>query len=107
MEKHGIVVAFAPLDVRSLYSYGDRVLGRPVVLSNARTGDRYESRFWLAHEPGHLLLHARGSRYRERGQKVLEDEASVFAAEFLTPESEMIAAAQHIRANGAGPCISQ
>ena len=51
-----------------------------IFINNQISGDRY--RFTLAHELGHLLLH-------EYPTESMEDEANLFASEFLVPEIEI------------------
>lgn len=85
LEARGIVLTMAPLDEKSIHSYSDVLFSRPLVFSNARSGDRYRSRFFLGHELAHLLMHPRKvTAYRV---PTAEEEASAdaFAAELLTP----------------------
>jgi len=62
------------------------VLGRPLVLLSADKDNGYRSRFDLAHELGHLVLHRhiRHSNERER-HKLLEQQGHRFAGAFLLP----------------------
>ncbi|NML33353.1 XRE family transcriptional regulator [Paraburkholderia antibiotica] len=62
------------------------VLGRPLVLLSADKDNGYRSRFDLAHELGHLILHRHIPRSTERERhKQLEAQAHRFAGAFLLP----------------------
>jgi Zn-dependent peptidase ImmA (M78 family)/DNA-binding XRE family transcriptional regulator len=61
-------------------------LGRPIVLLSADKDNGYRSRFDLAHELGHLILHRYIPRPTERDRhKQLEQQAHRFAGAFLLP----------------------
>ncbi|WP_280156395.1 XRE family transcriptional regulator [Piscinibacter sp. XHJ-5] len=61
-------------------------LGRPIVLLSADKDNGYRSRFDLAHELGHLILHKHIARPNERDRyKQLELQAHRFAGAFLLP----------------------
>ncbi|MBG6094797.1 helix-turn-helix domain-containing protein [Nocardioides luteus] len=89
IEAHGIVVTLIPLTnaaVTRVSAYSTDALGRPLIIvtpERAVSVSRY--RFTCAHEVGHLLLHPNplpGDRQQER-------EADEFAAELLTPRTEI------------------
>lgn len=62
------------------------VLSRPLVLLSADKDNGYRSRFDLAHELGHLILHRYIPRQTERERhKQLEQQAHCFAGAFLLP----------------------
>ncbi|MBL8380988.1 MAG: ImmA/IrrE family metallo-endopeptidase [Burkholderiales bacterium] len=62
------------------------VLDRPLVLLSSDKDNGYRSRFDLAHELGHLVLHRRILRAVERDRhKQLESQAHRFAGAFLLP----------------------
>jgi len=62
------------------------VLERPLVLLSADKDNGYRSRFDLAHELGHLVLHRFIARPTERDRyKQLEQQAHRFAGAFLLP----------------------
>jgi Zn-dependent peptidase ImmA (M78 family)/DNA-binding XRE family transcriptional regulator len=62
------------------------VLGRPLILLSADKDNGYRSRFDLAHELGHLILHRHIPRPTERDRhKQLEQQAHRFAGAFLLP----------------------
>jgi len=62
------------------------VLERPLVLLSADKDNAYRSRFDLAHELGHLILHRHIPRPTERDRhKLLEQQAHYFAGAFLLP----------------------
>lgn len=61
-------------------------LGRPLVLLSADKDNGYRSRFDLAHELGHLILHRYIIRPTDRERhKQLEKQAHYFAGAFLLP----------------------
>ncbi len=61
-------------------------LGRPLVLLSADKDNGYRSRFDLAHELGHLILHRHITRPTDRERhKQLEKQAHHFAGAFLLP----------------------
>lgn len=61
-------------------------LGRPLILLSADKDNGYRSRFDLAHELGHLILHRYIARPTERDRhKQLEQQAHRFAGAFLLP----------------------
>ncbi|THD11270.1 XRE family transcriptional regulator [Metallibacterium scheffleri] len=61
-------------------------LGRPLVLLSSDKDNGYRSRFDLAHELGHLILHRHIARPTERERyKQLEVQAHRFAGAFLLP----------------------
>lgn len=61
-------------------------LGRPLILLSADKDNGYRSRFDLAHELGHLILHRYIPRPAERDRhKQLEQQAHSFAGAFLLP----------------------
>ena len=63
-----------------------RVLDRPLVLLSADKDNGYRSRFDLAHELGHLILHRHIARPTDRERhKELEHQAHRFAGAFLLP----------------------
>lgn len=62
------------------------VLDRPLILLSADKDNGYRSRFDLAHELGHLVLHRHIQRPTERDRhKLLEQQAHRFAGAFLLP----------------------
>ncbi|CUU54982.1 Zn-dependent peptidase ImmA, M78 family [Parafrankia irregularis] len=89
MEHHGLIVTlvpFAGMATATVDAFSTSHLPRPVVvLTPDRADDVYRHRFTAAHELGHLLLHPDTAP----GDAVQEKEADAFAAEFLTPSSEI------------------
>lgn len=95
-EAHGIRVLGIPLaDVKvDAFSFWS-AQGRPFIfLSRVKTAER--SRFDLAHEIGHLVLHSDVTRTEEATDRQIEHEANIFAAEFLLPT-------ESLRAKLSGP----
>jgi len=89
LENHGIVVSHVPFAgdaTATIDAFSTSHLPRPLVVTTPdRANDVYRHRFTAAHELGHLLLHhdaAPGDIQQER-------EADTFAAELLTPITEI------------------
>ncbi|MDF3341685.1 XRE family transcriptional regulator [Mycolicibacterium septicum] len=89
-ESHGIVVAVRPLrEIDAVDAFSAVIVDRPIVITTPRrTENVFKHRFSIAHEIGHLLLHADSG---EHGAAI-EKEADEFAAAFLTPAASMDAA---------------
>ena len=87
LERYGVLVFGLPLKLEKIdaFSSWTEIEGpRPFLgLSNGCPGER--TRYSVAHELGHLVLH-KGLDGRTQN---LEDEANQFAAEFLLPEQAM------------------
>lgn len=90
LESHGVIVyELAAIDKFDGISFFTEK-GYPVIIVNKSfSNDR--KRFTLAHELGHILMHDEKnfpiSEYRT--DKIKEEEANIFASEFLMPESEI------------------
>jgi Zn-dependent peptidase ImmA (M78 family)/transcriptional regulator with XRE-family HTH domain len=84
-ENRGVLVVFSPVQSSSVDAYSFDSTLRPVVLLNPTKRDYYRQRFDLAHELGHLVMHADA----EPGSKMLEDQANRFASELLMPAEEI------------------
>lgn len=86
-ESHGIVVAVRPLgEIDAVDAFSVVIVGRPIVITTPRRSENvFRHRFSIAHEIGHLLLHADSSEH----SAAIEKEADEFAAAFLTPASSM------------------
>jgi Zn-dependent peptidase ImmA (M78 family)/transcriptional regulator with XRE-family HTH domain len=90
LESRGIVVVFTPLSDREfakVSAFSTSALPRwPIIVSTPdRADDVYWHRFSVAHELGHLVLHADA----EPGDLMREREADAFAAAMLTPADEI------------------
>ena len=82
LEWHGLVAVIVP-DIKTRDAFSLWFNGLPIMaLSSGRPGDR--ARMNVAHELGHLVLHAGKSRF-----EIDDSEADDFAAEFLMPETAM------------------
>lgn len=89
LECHGILTVLfsmkedAVLDEKSrIDAFSTTALPRPMILLTPdKVNDVMRHRFSAAHELGHVVLH----RGRQGTDTVLEREANMFAAEFLTP----------------------
>ncbi|WP_234744925.1 XRE family transcriptional regulator [Burkholderia sp. WTPI3] len=77
--------------IEGLSAWSD-ALGRPLILLSADKDNGYRSRFDLAHELGHLVLHRYITRPNERERhNVLEKQAHHFAGAFLLPAENFAA----------------
>jgi Zn-dependent peptidase ImmA (M78 family)/transcriptional regulator with XRE-family HTH domain len=85
LENHGVLVVFSPPQAASVDAYSFDSRRRPVIILNSMKRDYYRQRFDLAHELGHLVMHADA----EPGGRVVEDQAHRFASELLMPEQEI------------------
>jgi Zn-dependent peptidase ImmA (M78 family)/DNA-binding XRE family transcriptional regulator len=84
LEKNGVLVIAVPYEIDEHDSFStwvaDRTPFKPlVVISAGKPGDR--QRWSVAHELGHLVMH----RAWQGELKKMEDEANLFAGEFLLP----------------------
>ena len=90
VESHGIVVNLVAKDnedVTRVDAFSTSQLERPIIISTSKSASSvFRHRFTLAHELGHLLLH----KEAVSGDRLQEQEADQFAAEFLTPRVQMI-----------------
>jgi Zn-dependent peptidase ImmA (M78 family)/transcriptional regulator with XRE-family HTH domain len=87
LEQHGVIVLVLPQAAERVDAFSVGVHPRPMVFFNPAKGDYWRNRFDAAHELGHLVMHADA----EPGEKVVEDQAHRFAAEFLMPEQDIAA----------------
>jgi Zn-dependent peptidase ImmA (M78 family)/transcriptional regulator with XRE-family HTH domain len=85
IENHGVLVVFSPPQAATVdaYSFDSRL--RPVVVLNPLKRDYYRQRFDVAHELGHLVMHADA----EPGGRTVESQAHRFAGELLMPAEEI------------------
>lgn len=87
LEAHGVVVLRLPPGTdRRVDAFSTFSGSRPLVFLSAAKEDRARGRFDAAHELGHLMLHPDS----EPGSKLLEQQANLFASEFLMPREEII-----------------
>ncbi|MGP4026122.1 XRE family transcriptional regulator [Actinomadura sp. 3N407] len=87
LEAHGVIVLVLPEAAERVDAFSVGIHPRPMVFFNPAKGDYWRNRFDAAHELGHLVMHADA----EPGEKVVEDQAHRFAAEFLMPEADIAA----------------
>jgi Zn-dependent peptidase ImmA (M78 family)/transcriptional regulator with XRE-family HTH domain len=97
LENHGVIVAKAPLhgDMDGLSAFFDE---RPIILIKD-SANYFRSRFDLAHELGHLVLHRHiGQEELDASPSLLntvEKQAHQFASFFLMPETGFLPEALH------------
>lgn len=84
-ERHGVLVVFTPPQAASVDAYSVSDPERPLVLLNPAKDDYYRQRFDVAHELGHLVMHAD----EEPGNQIVENQAHRFAAELLMPREQI------------------
>lgn len=88
VEGAGVILVREETEIAQIegLSAWSEVLDRPLILLSADKDNGYRSRFDLAHELGHLILHRRIQRPTERERhKQLELQAHRFAGAFLLP----------------------
>lgn len=85
VENHGVLVVFSPPQAASVDAYSFLGIERPLIVLNPIKNDYYRQRFDVAHELGHLVMHAD----TEPGSRVAESQAHEFAAELLAPADEL------------------
>lgn len=85
LEAHGAVVMVLPPMSRRVDAFSHWYAARPVVFLNPLKNDKARSRFDAAHELGHLVMH----HDAEPGNRIVENQAQDFAAEFITPRDEI------------------
>jgi Zn-dependent peptidase ImmA (M78 family)/transcriptional regulator with XRE-family HTH domain len=86
LENAGVLVVFSLPQTAAVDAFSFEAGVRPIVLLNPVKEDYYRQRFDVAHELGHLVMHADS----EPGSKLVEDQAHRFAAEFLMPAAAII-----------------
>ncbi len=86
LEAHGVAVVHLEDAIHRVDAFSHQHGHRPLVLLNPGKQDKARSRFDAAHELGHLLMH----HDAEPGSRLIEQQAHMFAAEFLTPAAELV-----------------
>ncbi|MFI7592813.1 XRE family transcriptional regulator [Micromonospora sp. NPDC049359] len=86
LENRGVLVVFSLPQTAAVDAFSFEAGARPIILLNPVKEDYYRQRFDIAHELGHLVMHADS----EPGSKIVEDQAHRFAAEFLMPAAGII-----------------
>ncbi|MEU4361970.1 XRE family transcriptional regulator [Promicromonospora sp. NPDC023987] len=89
-ESRGIVVAVRPIgEIDAVDAFSVVIVDRPIIVTTPRRSENvFRHRFSIAHEIGHLLMHADSGEH----SAAVEKEADEFAAAFLTPAASMDAA---------------
>ena len=85
LEAHGVVVIGLLAASRRVDAFSHWYGTRSLVFLNPMKDDKARSRFDAAHELGHLVLH----HDAEPGNRIVENQAHDFAAEFLMPREEI------------------
>lgn len=88
IEDNGIHVFVLDLMTNDIDAYSQIICGIPIIIINKQKGTAVRRRFSLAHELGHIILHAsikqemiKDPQERQR----IENEANQFASNFLMP----------------------
>ncbi|MGW3269367.1 ImmA/IrrE family metallo-endopeptidase [Streptomyces sp. NPDC001056] len=84
-ENRGVLVVYSPSQTAAVDAYSFEADSRPTVVLNPTKNDYFRQRFDVAHELGHLVMHVDS----EPGDRITENQANRFAAEFLMPADEM------------------
>lgn len=87
-ESAGIIIAREETEISAIegLSSWSALLGRPIILLSADKANGFRSRFDLAHEIGHLILHKHIPRADERDRyNQMEKQAHRFAGALLLP----------------------
>lgn len=85
IERHGVLIVFSPAGTSAVDAYSFDTKLRPVVILNPIKRDYYRQRFDVAHELGHIVMHADA----EPGSRLVEEQANRFASEFLMPAAQI------------------
>lgn len=85
VERHGVVVARLASGHERIDAFSVPFPDRPVIMMSAAKGKRDRSRFDVAHELGHLVMHESG----QQTTKHAEDQAQRFASAFLMPAADI------------------
>jgi len=88
VEGAGVIVVREETGIAQIegLSAWSEALGRPLILLSADKKNGYRSRFDLAHEVGHLILHRHIQRTTDNARhKMMEAQAHRFAGAFLLP----------------------
>lgn len=86
LEAHGVVVMELPPVSKRVDAFSHWYGSRPLIFRNPLKNDLPRSRFDVAHEAGHLIMHLDA----EPGSRIVENQAHDFAAEFLMPHAEIV-----------------
>lgn len=84
-ENHGILVVFNSEQPETIDAHSFHTEDRPIIVLSPSRGDYYRLRFDVAHELGHLVMHADAPS----GGRIVEQQAHRFAAELLAPAAQL------------------
>lgn len=95
LERNGAVIGQICLDLPNLdgLSFWSNARKRPFILLNSDKATCARSRFDVAHELGHMLLHRNITEGIDRSSPIyrrIEDQAHLFASAFLLPQSSWL-----------------
>lgn len=89
--KKGIIISRVELKTEQVDTFSKWIDRKPYIVIGADKGCAVRSRFDLAHELGHIILHAHieEDEFKANINKI-EKEANHFASAFLMPEDEFV-----------------
>lgn len=86
LQENGIVITKLQIDNKKIDGFSTWRKGIPYIFIENDKGSAVRSRFNIAHELGHLILHKNlNSEELESNKNLIEDQAHQFAAAFLLP----------------------
>lgn len=94
LENNGFIVTFFDLEAKTLDAFSQLYEGRPFIVAGTQNCTAVRTRFNLAHELGHIILHENfleGTIRKTPMFKKMEEQAHRFAAAFLFPQSAFCA----------------
>lgn len=93
LESHGFIIAAAKTGLKETDACSAMVNGRPFIFLDTEKECAVRTRFNLAHEFGHLILHGSINQSDLENKQLLErieKEANQFASSFLLPQSSFL-----------------
>jgi Zn-dependent peptidase ImmA (M78 family)/DNA-binding XRE family transcriptional regulator len=89
LESKGIIVIRKQFDCQKIdaVSWWQPSINRPIIFLSNDKNNAVKSRFDIAHELGHLILHSNIEEITKENLKIIEKEANRFASAFLLPRS--------------------
>lgn len=93
MEKNGFIISSSEIGAEKVDACSKIINGKPIVFVGKKLKTACRSRFSLAHELGHMILHGYITNEDLNDTKVLnkiEKEANRFASAFLLPKDQFV-----------------
>ncbi|MBO3311650.1 helix-turn-helix domain-containing protein [Clostridium perfringens] len=89
LQVNGFIINKQYIDQNKTDGFSKNLNDKAIIFVSANKESAVRTRFDLAHELGHLVLH-RNIEFEELGEKSIEMDADFFASEFLYPRDEFI-----------------